>query len=679
MTHRFRALLAVALLALPGALRAQGLASVSDLAQLLALEDRREFDGAALRRAARHPDALVRARSAAAIGRVGDRNGTPILLELLADPDTAVRAEAAFALGQLRDTSAVRELVRRLEAFADVVTEPADLEIVTALAKIGGPGAAQALEGLLRRHPPTGANDDAATARALLESWRLGRQAPAARLAHYARDARGEWRRNAVYSAARLRLPGAAQGLLDASGDQDPLTRQWAARALTAELADSAHVTRESFVSRLRQLVGDPDAQVRTNALQALASYRDSTLVSVASSRLVDRDQNVPVRAATTLGALGGSRAAAFLAERFTQQGTFAVRRAALQGLAQADPGAVLSTGQPWRADPDWRLRAAYAEALGIAATPEARADLVALQGDADARVVAAALGAIAQFVPAGDTALRALARARLAHEDVMVRAGAVEILARERDPALLPDLVAAYRRAATEPMNDARLAAVQALVQLAGTGPAAREQVERDFLAGVGRSADDLVRRAVAEGFGLATHERCWGAVFPVETGRSAQDYQELVRRYVLRPAGSPPLRATIETDRGALVIDLFGADAPITVDNFLRLVDRRFFDGSRWHRVVPNFVIQDGDPRGDGNGGPGTVIRDELNRRRYDRGMVGMALSGPDTGGSQFFLTHSPQPHLDGRYTVFGQLPSGAQVLDLVVQGDRIRRIVR
>jgi cyclophilin family peptidyl-prolyl cis-trans isomerase len=227
--------------------------------------------------------------------------------------------------------------------------------------------------------------------------------------------------------------------------------------------------------------------------------------------------------------------------------------------------------------------------------------------------------------------------------------------------------------------MNDARLAAVQALVQLAGTGPAARERVERDFLAAVGRSADDLVRRAVAEGFGLATHERYWGAVFPVATGRSAQDYQELVRRYVLRPAGSPPLRATIETDRGAIVIDLLGADAPITVDNFLRLVDRRFFDGSRWHRVVPNFVIQDGDPRGDGNGGPGTVIRDELNRRRYDRGMVGMALSGPDTGGSQFFLTHSPQPHLDGRYTIFGQLYSGAQVLDLVVQGDRIRRIVR
>jgi cyclophilin family peptidyl-prolyl cis-trans isomerase len=92
-----------------------------------------------------------------------------------------------------------------------------------------------------------------------------------------------------------------------------------------------------------------------------------------------------------------------------------------------------------------------------------------------------------------------------------------------------------------------------------------------------------------------------------------------------------------------------------------------------------VPNFVIQDGDPRGDGNGGPGTVIRDELNRQRYVRGTVGMALSGPDTGGSQFFLVHSPQPHLDGRYTVFGRLAAGFQVLDLIVQGDRILRITR
>jgi cyclophilin family peptidyl-prolyl cis-trans isomerase len=92
-----------------------------------------------------------------------------------------------------------------------------------------------------------------------------------------------------------------------------------------------------------------------------------------------------------------------------------------------------------------------------------------------------------------------------------------------------------------------------------------------------------------------------------------------------------------------------------------------------------VPNFVIQDGDPRGDGWGGPGFVLRDELNPTLYQTGTLGMALSGPDTGGSQFFLTHSPQPHLDGTYTVFGRVVSGATVLEGVAQGDRIRSIHR
>ena len=679
MTHLVRALLSAALLAAPGVLRAQEQGVVSDLAQLLALEDRRDLDMGALRRAARHPEPLVRSRAATAIGRIGDRSGTPLLLGLLSDPDSTVRAEAAFALGQLRDTGAVQELVRRVEAFGAVTSSDADLEIVTALAKIGGDAAAQALEGLLRRHSPTGSNDDDATARALLEVWRLGPRAPAARLVAYARDAQEVWQRCAVYSVARLRLPSAAQALLEAASSPERLTRQWAARALTAEYADSAGVNRATFVARLRQLVGDPEAQVRINAIGALASYRDSALVGIVAGRFVDRDPNVPVRVAATLGTLGGSRAAALLAERFAQQGSFGVRRASLLGLAQADPAAVGAAAQAWRADPDWRLRAVYAEAMGVAATPEARAELLRMLADADGRVVAAALGALEQFVPAGDSALRAAARAQLAGADVMVRATAIEILGRERDAALIPDLVAAYRRAAREEMNDARLAAVAALALVADSVPEARGRVEREFLAAVGRSGDYLVRRAVAERFGGDAHQRYWGAVYPVETGRSPQDYEEIVRRYVVRAPGSPPLRVSIETERGTIVVDLFGADAPITVDNFLRLVDRRYFDGSRWHRVVPNFVIQDGDQRGDGNGGPGTVIRDELNRRRYDRGALGMALSGPDTGGSQFFLTHSPQPHLDGRYTIFGQVAGGGQTLDLVVQGDRIRRIFR
>jgi cyclophilin family peptidyl-prolyl cis-trans isomerase len=132
------------------------------------------------------------------------------------------------------------------------------------------------------------------------------------------------------------------------------------------------------------------------------------------------------------------------------------------------------------------------------------------------------------------------------------------------------------------------------------------------------------------------------------------------------------------ITTERGVIDIEFAGADAPLTVGNFITLARRRYYDGLAFHRVVPNFVAQDGDPRGDGSGGPGYAIRDELNRQWYERGAVGMALSGPDTGGSQYFLTHSPQPHLDGHYTVFGRVTRGLNVLDSIVQGDRILSIV-
>src|SRR6266487_725736 len=139
------------------------------------------------------------------------------------------------------------------------------------------------------------------------------------------------------------------------------------------------------------------------------------------------------------------------------------------------------------------------------------------------------------------------------------------------------------------------------------------------------------------------------------------------------------PPARwPTTETSR---VAGSRPRSAARTRTSFLGLVERRFFDGTRWHRVVPNFVVQDGDPRGDGWGGPGAgfVLRDEINPVRYDVGTVGMALSGPNTGGSQYFITHSAQPHLDGIYTIFGRVVGGVDVLNAIGMGDRIRSIHR
>jgi cyclophilin family peptidyl-prolyl cis-trans isomerase len=201
---------------------------------------------------------------------------------------------------------------------------------------------------------------------------------------------------------------------------------------------------------------------------------------------------------------------------------------------------------------------------------------------------------------------------------------------------------------------------------------------VDGEFLAGSARPADYLIRRWAEDHWPEAA--RRWGPAYPITTGRSLEDYRDLVRRYLTAPDSVARPHVVIDTEgRGELEIELLGPDAPMTVDNFLRLVERRFFDGNRWHRVVPNFVVQDGDPRGDGFGSPGGAIRDEINRNRYDDPMLGMALSGPDTGMSQWFITLSPQPHLDGTYTVFGKVVSGTGTLTRITQGDVIRSIAR
>ncbi|MEN9799646.1 MAG: hypothetical protein RL653_3343, partial [Pseudomonadota bacterium] len=150
-----------------------------------------------------------------------------------------------------------------------------------------------------------------------------------------------------------------------------------------------------------------------------------------------------------------------------------------------------------------------------------------------------------------------------------------------------------------------------------------------------------------------------------------------------VSRPEAAPvqPLptgaRLELETRRGTVLVALDTEEAPRTAAAIGALARAGFYDGLTFHRVVPDFVAQGGDPRGDGEGGPGHTLRCELNAHPYTRGTVGMALSGPDTGGSQFFFTHSAQPHLDGRYTAFGQVVSGQDVVDSLLEGDTLLRV--
>ena len=134
-----------------------------------------------------------------------------------------------------------------------------------------------------------------------------------------------------------------------------------------------------------------------------------------------------------------------------------------------------------------------------------------------------------------------------------------------------------------------------------------------------------------------------------------------------------------SIETSKGNIEVDLFAADAPMTVNNFVFLAREGFYDGVAFHRVIENFMIQGGDPTGSGSGGPGYRFADEFdgNPNKHAAGSLSMANAGPGTNGSQFFVCHGPQPHLDGLHTVFGKVSGGQDIVDAIAQGDAMVKV--
>jgi cyclophilin family peptidyl-prolyl cis-trans isomerase len=249
------------------------------------------------------------------------------------------------------------------------------------------------------------------------------------------------------------------------------------------------------------------------------------------------------------------------------------------------------------------------------------------------------------------------------------VRATAAGVLGEQFAPASETTLNAldhALTASAKDVETDARLAILDAI----GKYTSLRAT---DLLVASMNDADYLVRRKAAEllearGAGHFTAQ----VKFATTPVRPKLYYEKLEARM-----RKPNPTAILSTDKGDVRVELLMREAPMNAMNFIDLATAGYFDGIVFHRVVPNFVVQGGDPRGDGNGGPGYQIRCEINEVPYDRGAVGMALSGKDTGGSQFFFTHSPQPHLDGGYTVFGRVTGGMDVVDNLMRGDRILKV--
>ncbi len=136
---------------------------------------------------------------------------------------------------------------------------------------------------------------------------------------------------------------------------------------------------------------------------------------------------------------------------------------------------------------------------------------------------------------------------------------------------------------------------------------------------------------------------------------------------------------QVSMETSKGLIELELYPQYAPKTVNNFVFLAQEGYYDGVKFHRVIDDFVIQGGDPTGTGAGGPGYKFEDEVrgNPLKHETNVISMANAGPNTNGSQFFITHSPQPHLDGKHTVFGKVVAGADVVNAIRQGDRMEKV--
>ncbi|MFN8650982.1 MAG: peptidylprolyl isomerase [Gemmatimonadales bacterium] len=654
---------------------AQSEANVEILASMLAAEDSRAFDEGILRAALNHPDSTVRSAAVLSAGRLRDARALPLLLPRLRDPDSLVQTSTAFALGILGDTGAVAPLIARARDPSKLAGITI-LEIITAVARLGGEQSPGFLRDVMQGSLYA-ARDDAPylARRAALESWRLGKRAPVDALLSLLDDQKEDTRFAAVYSLGRVRSKAAAPRLIAALSDRtSPPVRGAAARALTRALADSAGLSPESVVDVLLRTLNDADAVVRVQGLRSLATFKSDRAIAKVLPLLEDPSSNVQVQAADALGDMPGTAAVAELSRIATAtKGSFARRRSALLSLAKLDTVAFAAAAPGYESSGDWRERAAAAE--GWSRVPSQRGRLL---DDRDARVVGTALNAWGTAVTGADPALVAAARRLLASKDAGVRTVAGEIVGRAADLKDIPALVASVKAARSDSFPDAIESALGALLAIRAASPEAATSVDRDALAALPVPQDYQVRRWAEDNWPAAT--RSWGPAFPLRTNRSLEDYRQIVRSYLIGqlPNRYPKVKVEIE-QLGTMELELFGPEAPLTVANFLTLVDRHYFDGLRFHRVVPAFVVQTGDPRGDGYGGPGGAIRDEINRRRYGSFVLGMALSGPDTGGSQWFITLAPQPHLDGGYTVFGQVSDGVPVLLRITQGDMIRTIRR
>lgn len=704
--------------------------------QILKAEDERRFDNS-LKKLLLDKNPAIRKRAALAAGRIGDEKAVEPLINLLKkDKHMEVRAMAAFALGETESTKAVDVLT---EALTNEESGTIRANAIEALGKITAsfPQAekekAQAVGKVildaLEQQKVSKCPEDKIILKGLTAVLRARPANAGVTVAKFLTHTNDAIRENATNTLARLR---AKDGIEDVRRllvtDKDPIVRANAARIL------GATEDKESIDALLERAVKDADSRVRVSSIRALAGLgqrdfkigttlideRGRSLLSALRSniRFLNKQQNELLEIATTLGRVlrytQDEKAVSFLRDlRITMNYSAPEVEIA---FARIDSGTYLNEALP----KDWKQESGIggvAAGLGEIVNVESKSEEITkeIQGKAKDKLsdlmclkidptifqkagnekykpcrvslngLSDALRAYTAFKPSNlDKLLReevktsgdlteipvaftkGVGEKYLSNSDVIVRATAADLLgdlppSEENTKALIEALPIAYK----DELNDAVLSILDAL------GKQKNDKANEAIKTAL-KSEDHLIRRRAvqilkANGVGDFSSQ-----IGYVQTKNTTADY----RRALSRKNGS--VKAIVETEKGSFTINLMPEDAPLTVDNFVKLANKGYFKNIVFHRVVPNFVVQGGDPRGDGNGGPGYSIRCEINDVEYYRGAVGMALSGKDTGGSQWFVTHSPQPHLDGGYTVFGLVDEkDMKVVDSIARGNRILNV--
>ncbi len=692
-------LLAILLLAVAagctGSPRPRRAGTVPDLdirSMLLLLVDRQIYDPTTVQLAASGGPGL-REELAVSLGRIPAPDGRPVLLGMLEDKEPAVRRAAAFALGEMDDPGAKSATSGLQQAAIDPDRETGRLA-VEALGKIGADVTAVGLALAPLPEPERWARLTPSLFRFKQdERVPLGVAALADASRTGGKPGKGDARPDpqlrffAAYALARDPLPAAAEPLRGLLNDPDPRIRGWAARALgqvgngddlqrllpllgAQELppviqalragqrlwtegkvtTPAALAARDAWRAPLLALISDPRSGVRSTAIEAAAYWLPDASLSTALAEVAAKGAGRERGLALVALATGKDpRAAELIAQ--------AIAPVSTPATTDAPAGTeTLETSD---------LRAHAAEAAGKLGD---ETTLDALWKDPSPTARGAVAAARLDRVPERDAAAgEKLATAILADPDEGVRLAALDWLG-EHPVLPMAALGPAVAKALVDESEEPGLAGLKALGARVKAAPADRPAVLEMAGYVVEKEGYVLRRAAIALTKEL---EAPAPELLPPDDSRRTEDYGEILERVW------PPHRVAIETEKGTITVDLTCRDAPLTCLSFLQLIAQGFYDGLTFHRVVPDFVVQGGDPRGDGIGGPGYTIRDEIGRLRYDRGVLGMALAGPDTGGCQFFLTLSPQPHLDGGFTSFGKVVAGDEVLDKIQGGDRIVRI--